>query len=258
MRKSVLTGLFACTLVLAGGSASAESTVLNNQISTEKTVVELLTLESDTALSVIDEVVNKDVKPAEPIVIKHVVAKDETLSDIAKANNVEWQRIFDKNTTIADPNVIEVGQEIVIPAVEEQLTPRELPTQVLEIVVAKKTVTKPKASSTVTKTVVSRDTSAGNGYVAGYCTWYVKNRRPDLPNNLGNASTWVSRASAQGIGTGSAPAVGAVGQRGNHVVYVESLNGDGTINITDMNYQALYEITSRTVNASDFSYIYQQ
>ncbi len=262
MRISVLTGLFACTLVLAGSSASAETTVLNNETTTEKTVVELLSIQSDTALAVIDEVVKSEEKPAEPVepvIVKHVVAKNETLSDIAKANSLEWKRIFDKNTTIANPNIIEVGQEIVIPSVEEQLAPRELPAPVVAPVVApiaQKTVSKAKPASTVPKTIATRGTSSGNGYVAGYCTWYVKNRRPDLPNNLGNASTWVSRASAQGIATGSTPSAGAVGQRGNHVVYVESVNGDGTINITDMNYQSLYTITSRTVNAADFSYIY--
>lgn len=254
MRKSVLTGLFACTLVFLGGSASAESTVINNEITTEKTVVELLSLQNDTALTVIDEVVNGDEKPVEPVVIKHVVAKDETLSDIAKANNIEWQRIFDKNISLADPNVIEVGTELVIPAPDEQLPPRELPAPVVPVV--QKTVAKTKSASTTIKTTVARGTSSGNGYVAGYCTWYVKNRRPDLPNNLGNASSWISNASAQGIATGSTPVAGAVGQRNNHVVYVESVNGDGTINITDMNYRSTYEITSRTVNASDFRYIY--
>ena len=262
MRKSVLTGLFACTLVFMGGSASAETTVINNETTTEKTVVELLSLQSDTALTVIEEAVKseeKPVEPVEPVVIKHVVAKDETLSDIAKANNLEWKRIFDKNTALADPNIIEVGQELVIPNTDEQLAPRELPAPVVAPVVepiVKKSTTKAKPASTSAKTEVSRGTSSGNGYVEGYCTWYVKNRRPDLPNNLGNASTWVTRAAAQGIATGSTPSVGAVGQRNNHVVYVESVNGDGTINITDMNYQSLYTITSRTVNASDFSYIY--
>jgi len=255
MRLSVLTGLFACTLVCLGGSASAESTALVTETTTEKTVVELLSLPSDSALSVIDEAVKKDTQPVEPVVIKHIVAKDETLSDIAKANNIDWQRIFDKNTSLVDPNIIEVGQELVIPNLDEQLTARELPVEVVAPVV-QKAVNKAKPAGTVSKTVSERGTSAGNGYTAGYCTWYVKNQRPDLPNNLGNASTWVSRASAQGIATGSTPAVGAVGQRGNHVVYVESINGDGTINITDMNHKALYEITARTVSAVDFTYIY--
>lgn len=254
MRISVITGLFACTLVFLGGSASAETLAPVNETTTDKTVVELLSLPSDSALTVIDKVVNKDVAPEEPVIIKHVVAKNETLSDIAKANNVEWQRIFDKNTALVDPNVIEVGLELVIPAVDEQLAPRAMP--IPAPVPVQRTVARPKTANTAVKAVATRGTSTGNGYVAGYCTWYVKNRRPDLPNNLGNASSWVSNAAAQGIATGSTPAAGAVGQRNNHVVYVESVNGDGTINITDMNYRATYEITARTVNASEFRYIY--
>src|SRR5690606_9688951 len=32
--------------------------------------------------------------------------------------------------------------------------------------------------------------SAGNTYAYGYCTWWVKTKRPDLPNQLGNAGAW--------------------------------------------------------------------
>lgn len=80
--------------------------------------------------------------------------------------------------------------------------------------------------------------------------------RPDLPNNLGNADTWVARAAAQGIPTGSAPRVGAIGQQGMHVVYVQSVNGNGTVTISEMNYQGLYIISTRTVPANSFMYIY--
>ncbi len=31
--------------------------------------------------------------------------------------------------------------------------------------------------------------ASGNNYAAGNCTWYVKSRRADIPNNLGNANT---------------------------------------------------------------------
>jgi peptidoglycan DL-endopeptidase CwlO len=77
-----------------------------------------------------------------------------------------------------------------------------------------------------------------------------------LPNNLGNANTWVARAAAQGIPTGSAPRVGAIGQQGMHVVYVESVNGDGTVTVSEMNFRGRYVISSRTVPASTFRYIY--
>lgn len=98
--------------------------------------------------------------------------------------------------------------------------------------------------------------STSNTYTYGYCTWYVKNRRPDLSNNLGNASTWFYRAQAQGMLTGTAPKVGAIGQRRNHVVYVENINHDGTITISEMNHRAVGIKSTRTLPASYFRYIY--
>lgn len=105
--------------------------------------------------------------------------------------------------------------------------------------------------------VVSRPVvDSTNAYTAGNCTWYVKSRRPDLPNNLGNANTWTIRARNQGLPTGATPRAGAVGQKGMHVVYVTSVNGDGTFNLIEMNYRALYGITERTVSASGWNFIY--
>lgn len=104
--------------------------------------------------------------------------------------------------------------------------------------------------------VIRQASSNGNTYSSGYCTWYAKSRRPDLPNNLGNANTWFARASAQGIPTGSKPKVGAVGQRGNHVVFVEKINQDGTITISEMNYRGFNKTSKRIVSADNFRYIY--
>lgn len=110
-----------------------------------------------------------------------------------------------------------------------------------------------------TQTTVRRAENSSNGYSTGYCTWYVKNRRPDLPNGLGNANMWYSNARAFGLPTSTTPSAGAVGTttRGSlgHVVYVESVNSDGTINISDMNYSGWNQISYRTVSASEFVYI---
>ena len=97
---------------------------------------------------------------------------------------------------------------------------------------------------------------AGNTYSRGYCTWYAKNKRPDLPNSLGNAYSWLARAKAQGIPTGSVPRVGAIGQRAMHVVYVERVNADGTVFVSEMNYRGWNIVSTRTAPASSFQYIY--
>lgn len=103
--------------------------------------------------------------------------------------------------------------------------------------------------------------SAGNLYAPGNCTWYAKSKRPDLPNNLGNANTWYYNAQAQGFGVGTAPKKGAVGQAvyGMHVVYVEGVSLDGSmVTISEMNYGGLYRMNTRTVPASEFIYIYEK
>lgn len=82
-----------------------------------------------------------------------------------------------------------------------------------------------------------------NGYDYGWCTWYVANKRlaagAPMPTNLGNAATWAVRAAAYGLSTGKRPQVGAAvvtATRGaGHVAYVERINDDGSIWISEMN-----------------------
>lgn len=91
-----------------------------------------------------------------------------------------------------------------------------------------------------------------NGYDYGYCTWYVANKRIAagrvMPSNLGNASTWATRASAYGLATGRTPQVGAAvvtATRGaGHVALVEQINPDGSIWISEMNSSGQISITN--------------
>lgn len=99
--------------------------------------------------------------------------------------------------------------------------------------------------------------NAGNTYACGQCTWYAKSKRPDLPNRLGNGGQWVASAAALGFATGSTPRAGAIGEQPGHVVYVESVNKNGTVNISEMNYNGgVGVVNHRTVPASTFKYIY--
>lgn len=243
MRKSVLTGIFACAVIFSLGTAKADAAplqeVLENQVS-EKSVVEIL-----------EDVTKQEVpapEEAEEQETVHTVTDNESLSDIAKQYDVTWERIFYKNDRIKDPNIINAGLELVIPDEEEELEAREVPAP--KQTARKAAYTKPVSSRKVSYS------SAGNGYAAGYCTWYVKSVRTDLPNTLGNAYSWFARAQAMGLSTGYTPRVGAVAQKNNHVAYVRAVNGDGTITISDMNYRNLYEVTTRTISASGWRYIY--
>lgn len=251
MRKSALAGLFACAaiFVASSSSVSAESFDPLKTNNFEQKVLNANVIEK------IEKQTQEETKK-EPIV--HTVGSMETLSSIAEKYDSTWSRLFNKNEQITDPNIIKIDDKITIPLTEEVLKDRPLPEPPVQEAVAA-TVQAPSApsrKSAAASAPVRRGTVAGNTYSPGYCTWYAKNMRPDLPNNLGNANTWVSRAAAQGLATGSAPQAGAIGQQGMHVVYVQSVNADGTVTISEMNYKGLYVISTRTVPANTFRYIY--
>ncbi len=97
----------------------------------------------------------------------------------------------------------------------------------------------------------------GNGFEPGQCTFWVQSRRGDIPGSFGNATDWMYNAQAQGWATGSTPRAGAVGWTYGHVVYIESVNGDGSVNYSDMNGNwTPYEIGYGTAPASKYQYIY--
>lgn len=101
-------------------------------------------------------------------------------------------------------------------------------------------------------------TPTANAYPYGQCTYWVKVKRPDIPNNLGNANNWYDELAAEGWAHGATPKAGAIGQSvvGMHVVYVESVNPDGTIQIFEGNYDYAGSTRERTANANEFVYIY--
>lgn len=121
-------------------------------------------------------------------------------------------------------------------------------------------------------------TSIGSGYDGanhlfpkGYCTYYVANKWLENGTKIsfgGNAKSWLANAKASGYVTGQEPAPRAavvmtgptrVMRNYGHVAYVESVNGDGTITISEMNYAHFNRVDTRTLPANDRSirgYIY--
>lgn len=88
-------------------------------------------------------------QPQRPVV---TVEKGDTLSKIAKTHSSTYQRIYDGNLQIADPNVIHPGEQVSIPLPGEQLASRTAPvTQPTPArSVAKKTSSAKKAAVTPT------------------------------------------------------------------------------------------------------------
>jgi len=191
------------------------------------------------------------------------VQTGDTLTAIASAHSTTVNDILVTNA-ISDPNLIEPGQVLQLPTPPQGLTGFSSSLKVAAAAFMAPPVqeTQPVAQAATT-TVVAQPTyrpasSAGNSYVWGTCTWYVKSRIPSLPNQLGNGGYgWLSAAAAFGYATGSSPAPGAIGVESGHVVIVESVNGNGTVNISEMNYAGQVGVVHyRTTSASEFQYIY--
>ena len=95
-----------------------------------------------------------------------------------------------------------------------------------------------------------------------YVAWKIWSTGRYVPHfaGAGNANQWPSTAARHGISSGSTPVVGsaAVIMAGyyGHVMYVESVNGDGTITVSDYNYawDGLYRKYTRS--ASGLTYVY--
>ncbi len=71
-----------------------------------------------------------------------------------------------------------------------------------------------------------------------------------VPSNLGNASTWDDRAIGAGLAVNKTPSVGAAvvtSQRGaGHVAFVEQVNADGSVWVSEMNSRGQRSITDGT------------
>ena len=98
---------------------------------------------------------------------------------------------------------------------------------------------------------------------AGQCTTWGWLKRPDLGFVKANASQWDNIAAAAGVLVDHTPSAGAIFQTDSgwygHVGYVESVNGDGSINVSERNYSGCYGVLFSTIPASEvgkFNYIH--
>lgn len=267
---AIMAGVVSCALIFVVSDAKVNAEVpLQVALSESPSLLSDLSEASEKAAqeeaAAQQAAAEAEAKPAEPEIVTYVVEEGDNLAKIAEAHETTWVRLFNKNVDIEHPDVINAGDELVIPHDDEVLEERELPQPPQpepEPAAATTAARQPRATTEPVQQparATVRGSSAGNSYAYGYCTWYVKNRRPDLPNNLGDADTWLSRARAQGYATGSTPRAGAVAYALTgymHVAYVERVNGDGTVTVSEMNFRGHGITSSRTVPASSFAYIY--
>ncbi len=118
-------------------------------------------------------------------------------------------------------------------------------------------VTTQNAPSSNNSTAFSGQSSSGsNAYTAGQCTYYVYDKvGGKISSNWGNASNWANAAAQDGYNVSNSPKQGAIMQTSQgaygHVAYVENVNSDGSITVSEMNYNGgPGNVSTRTISAS--------
>ena len=111
----------------------------------------------------------------------------------------------------------------------------------------------------------------GDYYAWGNCTWWAAMRRSQIgepiPNSWGNAATWAYYAQTDGYVVDHTPSYGAIMQTPNvdnglgHVAFVESVDLNGTWNISEMNVLGLDVVDYKAMPASaasEYNFIHTQ
>lgn len=127
------------------------------------------------------------------------------------------------------------------------------------------------AGSVPATSTASLTSSYINDYAWGNCTYWVAERRAEIgdsiPNTWGNAETWAERAAADGYVVNHTPSPGAIMQLPGvdyglgHVAFVESVDSDGTWNISEMNVEGLDVVDHKAMPASaatDYFFIHDK
>ncbi len=189
--------------------------------------------------------------------LTYTIKEGDTAASLADKYSADADKIISFND--AEVSGLKTGEDIIIPGGEKPAPP------------APRYFSTVNTASSFSSTTITPNFSygstpvyAGNTYVWGNCTWWVYNRRAELgrpiPSNLGNANQWNITAAAAGMSVSTTPVPGSIIYHINdpwsylgHVGIVETVNSDGSIVTSDMNYNfQLGIVINRNIPASDF------
>lgn len=186
-----------------------------------------------------------------------ITKKRLTLGVVNSALTLSLIAGYNPITTVKAQEVVPIAPKTLEPEVQVEFSvvhmvniPKELPKKTSEI----------KESNP--KKVSKKVTYSTNLYPWGQCTFYVKSKRADIPNRMGNAHAWFNNAKIKGFKTGYEARVGAIvvtreGPYG-HVAMVEELK-NGQLLISEMNFKGLGVVSGRAIDLSSnliIGYIY--
>lgn len=189
--------------------------------------LEKLDLESMLTLAFAEPVKKeKPVAPApsaEPVVYE--VKEGDTLYTIAENYKVAWTRVYDANTQIENPELIQPGDKLKIPKPDESIEPRALPVAPAPV---EQPTSQPSAPVPTQSAPVVAGLLAGSyGYslAGGNCVDMAKRYGKNQP---GNPVSWVP--------TTRTPFIGAAALfYYNHVAIVSGIHYDGSIEVIHEN-----------------------
>ncbi|MBO4813221.1 LysM peptidoglycan-binding domain-containing protein [Candidatus Saccharibacteria bacterium] len=194
--------------------------------------------------------------------IVYTVKSDDTIDSIVEKYGSNSEEIIALNDL--ELTGITEGAHILIK--DGTLPEKERPEYVAPVVQRRTTTT------TYTYTYLGDTSERQNIEVVGYyrigrgqCVDWASYMRPDLGGlMLGNANAWARNAAAKGYTVNRSPSAGAIFQTSSgwygHVGYVEAVNGDGSITVTEMNYSYVPYRVIRAIIPADkvgnFNYIH--
>lgn len=120
-----------------------------------------------------------------------------------------------------------------------------------------KTQSAPQSNSNGSTSFAGKSSAGGNSYDSGQCTYYVYDKvGGKIGSDWGNASNWANKAAQSGYTVDNSPKSGSILQTSQgaygHVAYVDNVNSDGSVKVSEMNYgQGPGVVTSRTISASE-------
>lgn len=113
--KLLITSVVLTALVLGNGSVSAQVNLKPLGITPKTSKVES----------------KKKPKQLPPKVVSYIVRPGDTLESLSEAHTTTWQRVWAKNPTLTNPDVLMPGETLTIPQNNEVLPERPIPTPVV-------------------------------------------------------------------------------------------------------------------------------
>jgi len=197
-------------------------------------------LTEDSILSIGDEL---SILPIDGIA--HKVKEGDTLSGIVEkwSGDLESTKVFN---VLSEDDQLSIGEYIIVP---DGIKPAPPPPAPAPSTTSSGSGSAYTGSGSVVGYQGQGSYSDYNRFPWGWCTWYVASRR-NVPWS-GNANMWMENAAAMGYATGYTPVAGAIVETSEswwgHVALVESVNGDGTITVSEMNYVGFGVASSRRI-----------